>query len=105
MGKVEVWCEWCRKPVLVAEAHIAELETSLTIANTTAANLMKRIAELNALGKASTKCLHEEEQDNARLRECLKTAIIVIENAVSAYPSRSGSKALEELRKELKEGE
>jgi hypothetical protein len=64
MGKVEVWCEWCRKPVLVAEAHISELErekqmyknaleTSLTIANTTAANLHdvirdkgKRIAEL-----------------------------------------------------------
>jgi hypothetical protein len=30
-------------------------------------------------------------------------AIIVIENAVSAYPSPSASKTLEELRKELKE--
>ena len=41
----------------------------------------------------------------SRLRECLKAAIIVIENAVSAYPSPSASKTLEELREELKEGE
>lgn len=38
-----------------------------------------RIQELEAelaaaveVGKASTKCLHEEEQDNSRLRACLK---------------------------------
>jgi DNA repair exonuclease SbcCD ATPase subunit len=36
------------------------------------ARLQAELAKAMEAGKASTKCLHEEEQDNARLRECLK---------------------------------
>jgi chromosome segregation ATPase len=73
MSKVEVRCEWCRKPVLVAEAHIAELETSLIIANTTAANLHdvirdrdKRIAELE---REKQMYVNSTERLTARVKE------------------------------------
>lgn len=62
-----------------AADRIAELEAELAKMNESGEVLHAKYRELEAelaaaveVGKASTKCLHEEEQDNSRLRACLK---------------------------------
>jgi hypothetical protein len=70
MSKVEVWCEWCRKPVLVAEARIASLVSELAAASEAFAEKdIERHNEAVHLRDVISALEHEIVAKDARIRE------------------------------------